>query len=137
MKELRKLMPRSSHTIPLATSLLSAGEAFEVSEDLEPIDLNFMVTGGRDGFLACIVDGPSMLPHIRQGDVVFVDTYAVPNNGDTIVSYVNGRINVKTFECGPRGLFLVPKNGAFQEQQVKPTDSFYVIGVVRSHLAFE
>lgn len=130
-------MPRTTHTIPLALSLLSAGEAFEVSDDVEPIDLNVLVTGGRDGFLACVIDGLSMVPHIRHGDMVFVDTWAAPKNGDTVVCSVNGQINVKTFSFNNGGLRLVPKNGEFPEREITPKDVFHVIGVVRSHLAFE
>ena len=137
MKEIRKVKPSSTTTIPLAHSLLSAGAGFEVSEDFEPLDVNQLITGNREGFIAFILDGTSMLPHIRSGDLVFVDTWAVPRNGDTVVCNVNGQNNVKVFENSNRGLFLVPKNGAFAARKIKPTDSFTVVGVVRAHLSFD
>lgn len=127
----------STQTMPLAHSLLSAGVGFEVSEDFEPLDINFLLTQGRDGFIAFILDGTSMLPHIRHGDLVFVDTWAVPKNGDTIVSNVNGQNSVKIFENSGRGLFLVPKNREYPEREVTQKDSFHVVGVVRAHLAFD
>lgn len=127
----------STQPIPLAHSLLSAGVGFEVSEDSEPLDINFLLTQGREGFIAFILDGTSMLPHIRSGDLIFVDTWAVPKNGDTIVSNVNGLNTVKKFENSGRGLFLVPQNGEFDEVEVTARDSFTVVGVVRAHLAFD
>lgn len=126
----------SSTTIPLALSLLSAGAGFEVSEDFEPLDINFLITSGRDGFVAFILDGTSMLPQIQTGDLVFVDTWAVPKNGDTIVSNVNGCNSVKILETG-RGLYLVPQNGEFPTREIVPTDNFHIVGVVRAHLAFD
>lgn len=137
MKEFLKVKTHSSSTIPLALSLLSAGRGFEVSEDFEPLDVNNLITKGREGFIAFILDGTSMLPHIRHGDLVFVDTWAIPQNGDTIVSNVNGQNNVKTFENSGRGLFLVPKNTEFKERQITQQDAFHVVGVVRAHLAFD
>lgn len=137
MKELRKLMPHSTHAIPLALSLLPAGNAFEVSEDFELLDVNKLITGDREGFVCFIVDGTSMVPFIQQGNLVFVDTWATPKNGDVIVSNVNGCNSVKVFEQSNRGLFLVPKNGEFPEREITPKDSFHVVGVVRAHLAFD
>ena len=127
----------SDYPIPLALSLLSAGVGYEVSEDWEPLDINALITGNREGFIAFIVDGTSMVPSIRAGDLVFVDTWAIPKNGDTIVSNVNGQNNVKVFEDGNRGLFLVPKNGDFPERKITERDAFRIVGVVRAHLAFD
>lgn len=128
-----------SHTtgpmIPLALSLLSAGAGYEVSEDFDLLDVNNFITRGRDGFIAFILDGTSMVPTIRPGDMVFVDTWAEPKNGDKIVSSINGLLTVKIFENSGRGLFLVPKNGDFAEREVRPNDNFRIIGVVRAHLA--
>ena len=123
--------------IPLAQSLLSAGEAFEISEDYDLLDVNFAITKGRDGFIAFPVTGESMLPHIRNGDIVFVDTWAVPRNGDTVVANVNGQNNIKVFQQTHCELYLVPKNGDYRTRQIKDTDTLYIVGVVRAHLAFD
>lgn len=130
----RNLKPRSSRSIPLALSLLSAGETAEITDDHELLDINELITGGRDGFVAFVVTGESMVDAIRPGYIVFVDTYAEPRNGDIVVSNVNGLNNVKTFENGRRGLFLVPKNNQFPVRQITHQDQFCILGVVKAHL---
>ena len=42
------LLPRSRHTILAATVGVSAGEATEISAELERIDFNEYLTAGRD-----------------------------------------------------------------------------------------
>lgn len=131
----KKLATKSKSTLPVALSLLSAGDHLEVSEDYDLLDINEMITKGREGFIAYVVTGDSMVDDIRPGYIVFVDSWAEPRNGDIIVSCVNDRNNVKVFERNHRGLFLVPKNGDHPVRQVRPTDNFHVLGVVKGHLA--
>ena len=125
----------STRHIPLAYSLLSAGSAIEVCDDYKLLDLNFLLTGGRDSFVAFIVTGDSMRPDIFPGNIVFVDTAAEPRTGDTVVVNVNGENCVKVLEHTARQLYLVPKNGEYPTLEVKPTDSFHILGVVKGHFA--
>lgn len=130
------IMSRSrSNPIPLAYSLLSAGPGAIVDEEYALLDLNALVTGGRDGCVAFVVTGDSMRADILPGYIVIVDTYREPKNGDTVVVNVNDQNCVKIFEHQTRGLYLVPKNGDFPTREVKPTDKFHVLGVLRSHIA--
>lgn len=124
----------SARKMPLALSMLSAGPLVEMSEDHELLDINELITGGRDGFAAYIVTGESMVDEIRPGQMIFVDTWAEPVNKDIVVSCVNGLINVKIFQRRSRNLYLVPKNPTYATQAVKHTDDFHILGVVKGHM---
>lgn len=129
-----RLKTSSARQIPIALSLLSAGRAVEITDDHDLLDLNFAITGGREGFVAFPVTGDSMVDEIRPGHIVFVDTFREAQNGDIVVSCVNGRNNIKKFEKRPTGLYLVPKNRSFQTTQVLESDDFHILGVVRGHM---
>ena len=135
MKTNIPLATYSKRTLPLAYSLLPAGDAVEISEDSAQLDLNALVTGGREGFVAYAITGDSMLESIRPGDIVVVDTWREPKNGDIIVASVNGQNSIKVLEHNPHGLFLVPKNGEYKRREITYKDNFQVIGVVKWHLA--
>ena len=128
------MMPYSRKRTPLATSMLSAGPAFEVSDDHQMIDIAELVTNGREGFVAFIVDGDSMVDEIRPGSIVFVDTWAEPRNGDIVATVVNGCNSVKIFQRDTHGLHLVPKNPEHPPRTVQPTDALHILGVVRGSL---
>lgn len=121
--------------IPLASSLLSAGDAFEISDDYELLDINELVTNGREGFVSYTVTGESMCDEIRPGYIVFVDPYLQPKIGDIIVARVNNKNNIKMFYPSQTGLYLVPKNLNFPLQEITANDEFSILGVVKAHLA--
>ena len=124
--------------IPLAYSLLSAGPGVQVCDDgFALLDLNFLITGGRENFLAFVITGDSMREDIHPGNIVFVDPNAEPQNGDTVVVNINGENCIKIFERSVTRLYLVPMNDAYPTREVRPTDTFHVLGVVKSHLAFD
>lgn len=135
MDHSRVLAQHSQKRIPLAHSLLSAGDAAEISEDYQLLDVCELITGGREGFVAYEVTGDSMVADIMPGYIVFVDPFCEPRNGDIVASCVNGRNNVKIFERKPSGLFLVSANKKYQPFEVKPSDNFFILGVVKAHLA--
>ena len=130
-----QLKPHSARTIPMATSMISAGLATEIVEDFQMLDINELVTKGRDGFVSFEVTGDSMVDNIHPGYLVFVDSWAEPKNGDIIASSVNGLTCIKIFQHSPHGLFLVSTNKNYLPRQVTAGDSFRVLGVVRGHLA--
>lgn len=132
-----QLMPYShGKLIPLAYSLLSAGPAVEMTDDgYALLDVNALITGGREGWLSFIVTGDSMRADILPGYIVFCDSYAEPQNGDTVAVNINGENCIKIFERTERRLRLVPKNGDFPSREVTPDDSLHILGVVRRHLA--
>lgn len=129
------LMPHSHQQMPLAHSLLSAGQAAEVYDDgYTLLDINALITGGREGFLAFIITGDSMREDILPGSVVFIDPYREPKNGDTVAVTINGQNCIKIFERSER-LYLVPRNVEYEPQEVRSSDELYILGVVKAHLA--
>ncbi|HRJ90066.1 MAG TPA: S24 family peptidase [Pyrinomonadaceae bacterium] len=119
---------------PLALSLLSAGAPAEVSDDYELLDINQIITGGREGIIAYRVSGDSMREEIRPGDYVFVDPQCEPKNGDTVVCRINNQNVIKIFQNGSAGLFLVPRNPEFVPLRPTPQDDVQILGVVLWHL---
>lgn len=128
------LATKSKKLVPLAYSLLSAGDAAEVSDDYELLDINEMITKGREGFIAYPITGDSMIAGIQPGSVVFVDPYCEPKNGDIVACCVNGRNNVKIFKRTSTHLYLVSANKKYSPKEVTARDSFHVLGVVRGNL---
>jgi DNA polymerase V len=126
----RTVTPQSnSQPIPLAHSLLSAGSAFALEDGYEQLDINNLITRGREGFLAFIVTGDSMVDTIQPGSIVVVDPMAEARNGSIVVAMVDDRVNVKIFEQRSTGLYLVPLNPKYKPQRIDR--DFTVIGVVR------
>lgn len=130
-----KLHTNSRSHIPMATSLISAGTAIEIGEDYDLLDVNELITKGREGFIAFEVTGESMIDRIHPGNIVFVDTWIEARNGDIVAIEVNGRTSVKFFSSSRRGLYLVPANPMYSKQQLTHKDSCHVLGVVRGHMA--
>jgi DNA polymerase V len=125
---------KSKKKIPVALSSLSAGAPEEITDDYELLDVNDLITGGREGIVSYRVDGDSMREDIKHGDFVFVDPYCEPQTGDTIVSRINGKNNIKIYEKNNNGLFLVPKNKDYKPQKISKLDDFHILGVVLWHL---
>lgn len=126
----------SSRPIPLAYSLLSAGPAVGVCDDgYALLDVNKLVTGGREGCLAYEVTGDSMREDILPGYIVIVDPHKEVRNGDTILVHLNGQNCVKILEQAPQRLRLISKNSDYEPRDVRADDYFHVLGVVRSHIA--
>jgi SOS-response transcriptional repressor LexA len=124
-----------SRQIPLAFALLPAGNAVEVCDDgYGMLDVNFLICGDRECF-AFVVTGDSMRDDIQHGNIVFIDPNVEPKNGDTVAVSINGANCIKIFERTDRRLYLVPKNGDFPTCEVRPSDIFHVLGVVKAHLA--
>jgi SOS-response transcriptional repressor LexA len=135
MDSSRVLAQHSKKRIPLAHSLLSAGEAAEISDDYQLLDVCELITNGREGFIAYEVTGDSMVSDILPGYIVFVDPFCEPRNGDIVASSVNGRNCIKIFNRKPNGLFLVSANTKYKPHEIRPSDNFFILGVVKAHLA--
>lgn len=129
------LNTHSKRRIPLAASPLSAGPAIEITGEHQMLDINELITGGREGFVAYPVTGDSMLDRIPPGSIVFVDTWAEPRHGSIIAADVDGLVCVKVFECSDRGLYLVSSNAEYIPRKITRNESFHILGVVKSHLA--
>ncbi len=129
-----RLNTHSTRTIPMAQTKIAAGIAVEIADEHYPLDVNELITGGRDGFAAYEVTGDSGADEIPHGCMVFVDTTAAPKQGQPIAVLLNGLTCVKKFSNSGRGLYLISANTAYRPVEIKPQDSFRVLGVVKSHL---
>ena len=132
---MRHLATRSRREIPFADNLIAAGAAVEIGETHTLLDVNALITRGRDGFIAFEVTGDSMVGHIHAGNIIFVDTWAEARNGDVVAATVAGLTCVKIFQQTHRGLYLVSANKDYKPREITAQDSFAVLGVVRGHLA--
>lgn len=126
----RTLAPQSKRLMPKSYSPLSAGEFAESADDYEFVDLNELITSGKEGFGIYIIDGDSMVECIPAGSFVVVSPDRVPEKGDIIVSSVNGKNNIKYYEPANNGLFLVPANPKYKKIHVTDRDNFTCLGVV-------
>ncbi len=120
--------------IPIAVSPLAAGDPIDISDDFDYLDLNEIVTGGREGYMAYRVTGDSMVTQILPGYIVIADSYCEPQHGDVIVARINGLNCVKILDKN-RGLHLVSANKEYTPRRVTKADDFQIIGVVRGHVA--
>ncbi|MGH9818519.1 MAG: LexA family protein [Pyrinomonadaceae bacterium] len=121
--------------MPLALSMISAGPAAEAVEDYSLLDINELITNGREGFVAFEVTGNSMVENILPGYMIFVDAWAEPRNGDIIAAAVDDAICVKIFSNRANGLYLVSANRDYPPQEITAKDNFRIVGVVKGHLA--
>lgn len=100
--------------IPLVGSV-PAGTPIEAIEDIEEyIDIypKFVKHGE---LFALRVQGDSMEPDIRPGDIVIVEKQEFVTNGDVAVVRVNGEdVTVKKVKQVADGLLLMPNNPAYE-----------------------
>lgn len=132
---MNELARRSRHLLPMYQSYLSAGPAVEITEDHALVDVAEMVTKGREGFALCQITGESMMSVIPPGAIVFIDTFAEPRNGSIVAASINGLVCVKEFRVKERKLYLVPTNHTYPTREVRETDSFHIIGVIKGCLS--
>jgi SOS-response transcriptional repressor LexA len=130
------LATHSHRQLPLALSLIAAGNAAEITDDYELLDINSLITNGREGYVAFEVTGDSMVDKIPPGSLVFVDSYAEPQNGSIVAVSVNGRTCIKIFKHSGAGLYLVSTNRDYPAKEVTNSDNFHILGVVKAHLGF-
>lgn len=128
--EIYKIKPRAETSVLVALASASCGAPQEIGTELERIDLNEFVTGGKSGVYLIRAVGDSMEAEIRRGDLMVVNRNLPAEAGDAIVAFVNGSISVKIYKPNRNGLMLVPKNAKYKSQTVTPRDDFEIFGVV-------
>lgn len=105
---------QSNHLIPLLGAV-PAGTPIEAIEDIEEyIDIypKFVKHGE---LFALRVQGDSMEPDIRPGDIVIVEKQEYIDNGDVAVVRVNGEdVTVKKVKQVADGLLLMPNNPEYE-----------------------
>jgi SOS-response transcriptional repressor LexA len=124
---------RPTMTIPSLLASVSAGQPITIFDEVEEMDLNYLLTKGVEKPMLVRIDGDSMCPEISSGDWVMLAVGKEPKPNDIIVGHLNGGYTVKRFKHGHkgrRGLFLVPTNGELPEREIKDDDDYDVVGVV-------
>ena len=105
--------PSSGIKIPVLGNV-AAGIPIEAIQDIvdyEEIDAALASTGD---FFGLRIQGASMEPRMREGDVVIVRKQDDADTGDTVVVLVNGdSATVKKLKKGPDGITLVPTNPSY------------------------
>jgi repressor LexA len=103
----------SNRVVPLLGSV-PAGVPIEAIEDVEEyIDIypRFVKHGE---LFALRVQGDSMEPDLRSGDIVIIEKQEFIENGDIAVIRVNGEdVTLKRVKLTNKGLMLIPSNPAY------------------------
>jgi SOS-response transcriptional repressor LexA len=131
----QRLAKTSHQMMPLGISSISAGPAAWIADEHILIDLNSLITKGREGFMALTVTGDSAEPHIQAGNIIFVDTQAEPRNGEMVAAVINGLTCIKKFHRTECCLRLVSENEKYAPREITAADNFHVLGVVKGHMA--
>jgi len=130
-----EIFEATDHPISALLAKVSAGEPLEMSEEVTPIDLNYMLSRGSTASLLIRVEGDSMedVP-IASGDWVMLDCGREPCPNDIVVAKLNGRYTIKRHKLndarGNSGLYLVPANGSFPIREITESDDYRILGVV-------
>ena len=104
----------------------------ELCDDLELVDLNYLLTRDCPNSLLLRVDGQSMFPEIADGDYILVSRDIEPQLGVIVVASINGEHTLKRLKRSDlkAKLYLVPSNENLQPREILPTDDFKVLAVV-------
>jgi repressor LexA len=99
--------------IPLLGTV-PAGTPIEAIEDIEEyIDIYPRLVKHGELF-ALRVQGDSMEPDLRNGDIVIIEKQEFVDNGDVAVVRVNGEdVTLKRVKLTAKGLMLIPSNPAY------------------------
>ncbi len=118
-----------------------------INSDLVPIKINlgkdflkevFNITDFKN--LDIIrVTGDSMLPHIKDGEYVFVQKETSPKNGDTIIANIDGELYIKRYHKLPfeKWFRLESDNNEFPNIEIDTDDKFnslIIVGIVKSKI---
>ena len=121
----------SDTEIPLASSGVKAGFPSPAGDYIEEsIDLNKHVIKNRSATFYARVDGSSMEPILRDGDLIVIDRSLTPSTNDIVLCYIDGDFTVKTVQKTPNAIYLVPANKAFDPIEVTPDNDFIIWGVI-------
>lgn len=97
---------------------VAAGLPMEMIEsiyDTEEIPLDW--TRGDKEYFGLVIKGDSMLPRMRDGDVIIVRKQEDAETGDTVVAAVNGNdATCKVLRKSPTGIELLPTNPSHDPQ---------------------
>lgn len=97
---------------------VAAGVPMEMIEDIydeEEIPVDW-TRGGKEYF-GLVIHGDSMLPRMKDGDIIIVRKQPDAESGETVVATVNGyEATCKVLRKSPTGIELLPTNPAYDPQ---------------------
>lgn len=112
-------MPERQKEIPLLGKV-SAGEGMFAKENVESY---IPVAEGDPADFALRVDGHSMFPLFRDGDVVFVKKQSTASNGQLAVVIINGEDGViKRFYKRKNEIILISENPDYKTIKIKSSE---------------
>ncbi len=120
----RPALPVRRRRVPLLGDVAAGAPIFrEEAEDAE-------VDGAGAGDFALRVDGDSMAPRIKSGDIVFVKAQESVPDGQIAVVIVDGEAALKRIYRVPGGVQLVSDNPAYAPMlfTIENSDSIRVLG---------
>lgn len=121
----------SNTEIPLASSGVKAGFPSPAGDYIEEsIDLNKFVIKNKSATFYARVDGSSMEPILRDGDLIVIDRSLAPSSNDIVLCYIDGDFTVKTVQKTPNAIYLIPANPAYDPIEVTRDNNFIVWGVI-------
>jgi len=127
----RKESPEQEFEIPLL-GVVAAGQPIEaiLSHETISVPRDFM---GRDRLFALRVRGDSMIgEQIREGDFIIVESRQTANNGEMVVTLVDGTdATVKTFFKERDQIRLEPANPRYKPIIINPPERVTIQGVVK------
>ena len=95
------------------------------------IDLNKELIANPSTTFYGRVRGVSMLDAgISNGDILIIDKYIEPKDGDTVVCFIDGEFTLKYIKTDGETVFLVPANEKFKPIQITEDNNFCIWGVV-------
>lgn len=102
-----------SIAIPVLGEVAAGYPMFATENILDYEDISAaLATQGE--YFALRIKGDSMLPRMREGDVVIVRRQPSADDGQTVVVLVNGEsATVKKLQTRPDGIMLIPSNPDF------------------------
>lgn len=97
---------------------VAAGIPMEMIEDIyDEEDIPVDWTRGGKEYFGLVIHGESMLPRMKEGDIIIVRKQPDAESGETVVAAVNGyEATCKVLRKSPTGIELLPTNPAFDPQ---------------------
>lgn len=130
--EIVAVNPATQLTLPLEEGGVSAGFPSPAQDYTDlGIDLNKELVASPLNTFYCRVRGYSMKDEgINDGDILIVDKSIEPQDGDTVVCFVDGEFVLKYIRILEDGVYLVPANEKFKPIKVTDENIFFIWGVV-------
>lgn len=118
--------------IPVAGSGVHAGFPSPAEDHIEGrLDLNKLAVTHPDATFFARVEGDSMKDDcIEDGDLLVIDKSLKPEDGNVVVSYLDGEFTLKRIQIKKGKIYLVPANEKYKVLEVSDDTDFRVWGVV-------